>query len=240
MTKNNISRKLALLALMIVGVLASCKSGSIVQEKGGLFSVSANRQVEFAPGNLAEGGKGFVAHQWNPGWLFGWGTGDRPADTTDDWQLYVHFVDWGEFVEGDWRTLTAEEWNYLLFERKDAGEKWAVGTVNGSHGLFLLPDEWELPSECSFVSQAIGWDVNVYSDSLWDEMEKAGAVFLPAEGFRWGEMSYGYDCEGLYWSSTTKMEGCPYTMHFDDNILAIDWDDEPQFGQSVRLVRDCK
>ncbi len=226
------------MVLLLMAPFVGCNK--VPNNDKGLFSVSADRQVVFAPGNLAEGGKRFVARQWYPGWLFGWGTGDRPADTVDDMQAYGHFVDWGDYVEGDWRTLTAEEWNYLLFERTDAGEKRAVGTVNGTHGLLLLPDKWELPSECSFASQAVGWDVNVYSDSLWEQMEQSGAVFLPADGFRWGEMPYGYECEGLYWSSTTKMKGCPYTMHFDDNMMAIDWDDDPQFGQSVRLVRECK
>ena len=238
MKENRKPRILAFVVLLLMPTFWGCSN--VPNNDKYLFSVSADRQVEFAPGNLAEGGKGFVARQWYSGWLFGWGTGDRPADTVDDMQAYVRFVDWGDYVEGDWRTLTAEEWNYLLFERTDAGEKRAVGTVNGMHGLLLLPDKWELPSECSFVSQAVSWDVNVYSDSLWEQMEQSGAVFLPADGFRWGEMPYSYECEGLYWSSTTKMKGCPYTMHFDDNVLAIDWDDDPQFGQSVRLVRDYK
>ena len=94
----------------------------------------------FAPGNLSEDGHGFVEHQWEYGGLFGWGTGDRPTDTTDDWHSYVRFVDWGKNVEGGWRTLTADEWHYLLFERKDAEDKRSVGTVDGRHGLLLLPD----------------------------------------------------------------------------------------------------
>ena len=226
------------LLYLLLGMIAGCANKG--DECCVSFSVSKGKQVVFAPGNLAEGGKEFVTHQWYPGWLFGWGTGDRPADTVDDRQAYVRFVDWGDSIAGGWRTLTADEWNYLLFERPGADEKRTVCTVNSTHGLLLLPDEWEFPLDGLFVSQATGWEVNCYSGKLWEQMEKAGAVFLPAEGFRWGEMSYGYDCEGLYWSSTTKMEGCPYTMHFDDNILAIDWDDDPQFGQSVRLVRDCK
>ena len=107
------------------------------------------------------------------------------------------------------------------------------------HGLLLLPDKWELPSGCMFTAGNNGWDVNSYTADQWEQMETAGAVFLPAVGFRWG-MTYGFNCEGLYWSSTTKDNGCPFTMHFDDNILAVDWDNEPQFGQSVRLVRDSK
>ena len=218
-------------------VFTGCKSG--VGEHGGegRFSVSATERVVFAPGNLAEGGNAFVSHQWEPGWLFGWGTGNRPADTTDERHNYLYFIDWGDKIEGDWRTMSGGEWHYLLFERAGAREKRAVGTVNGRHGLLLLPDEWELPTGCSFDCQAIGWDVNSYSIVQWGAMECAGAVFLPADGFRWGEMPYAFDCEGLYWSSTAESEGCPYTMHFDGNVMAVEWDDSPQFGQSVRLVR---
>lgn len=230
-------QRVAFVALLLACVLVGCKNGVGERSSESLFSVSATERVEFAPGNLAEGGKGFVEHQWEPGWLFGWGTGNRPADTTDDWNSYLHFDDWGKHIAGGWRTPTADEWNYLLFERTGASEKRAVGTVNGMRGLLLLPDEWELPSECSFVSRATGWDANCYSVSQWEPMERAGAVFLPADGFRWGALPYAFDCEGLYWSSSTESEGCPYTMHFDGNILAMDWDDAPQFGQSVRLVR---
>ena len=240
MNKISLSRSLALVVLFMVFVFVGCNNSVEQQGDNGRFSVSATKQVVFAPGNLAEDGRSFVAHQWEYGWLFGWGTGDRPADTTDDWQKYIRFVDWGKYVEGGWRTLTADEWHFLLFERTDAGNKWAKGTVIDMHGLLLLPDKWELPSGCTFTAGNNGWDVNGYTTDQWEQMEAAGAVFLPAEGFRWGEMSYGFNCEGLYWSSTTKDKGCPFTMHFDDNILAVDWDDEPQFGQSVRLVRDCR
>ena len=141
MKENRKPRFLVFVVLLLVSAFIGCNN--VPNNDKLLFSVSADMQVEFAPGNLAEGGKEFVARQWYPGWLFGWGTGDGPADTVDDMQAYVHFVDWGDYVEGDWRTLTAEEWNYLLFERTEAGEKRAVGTVNGMHGLLLLPDKWE-------------------------------------------------------------------------------------------------
>ena len=221
--------------MLLVSLLVGCTG----KMQDCVFSVSDDKQVVFAPGNLAEDGRGFVSHQWEYGGLFGWGTGDRLADTSDNWQDYTHFVEWGDNVAGGWRTLTGDEWHYLLFERVDADVKRAVGTVNGMKGLFLLPDEWVLPLECSFVSQAKGWNVNVYSVSQWEQMENAGAVFLPAAGFRWGEVSYSDGCQGLYWSSTARENGCPYTMHFDGSILSVDWDNTPHFGQSVRLVRVC-
>ena len=226
--------------LFMVCVIVGCKEGYGDRNHRGLFSVSATCQVEFATGNLSENGRSFVEHQWESGGLFGWGTGDRPTDTTDKWEDYVRFVDWGNFVAGGWRTLTADEWHHLLFERSGADEKNAVGSVNGMHGLLLLPDECALPSGILFDCKAIDWNANSYSVDQWEQLEDAGVIFLPAAGFRWGEVSYSDGCQGLYWSSTTKEEGCPYTMHFDGSILSVDWDNTPHFGQSVRLVRDCK
>lgn len=229
---------ICVLFMLFLSLLAGCAGD--LSDGSMMFSVSEAKQVVFAPGNLSGDGHGFVERQWECGGLFGWGTGDRPADTSDNWQDYTHFIDWGSNVAGGWRTLTADEWHYLLFKRTGADEKRAVGTVNGIHGLMLLPDEWVQPTECPIVSQAKGWDVNVYSISQWGQMENTGAVFLPAAGFRWGEVSYSVGCQGLYWSSTVKADGCPYTMHFDGSILSVDWDNTPHFGQSVRLVRDCK
>ena len=239
--QNKTMRILVLISVVLIGLLMGCWNGRQGEKKCQYaFSVSATKQVVFSPGNLALDGESFVAHQWEYGWLFGWGTGDRPADTSDNWRDYVDFYDWGKTMEGGWRTLTAEEWHFILFERADAGNKRAKGTVVDMHGLVLLPDNWELPSGCTLTTGNNGWDVNSYTADMWALMEDAGAVFLPAAGFRWGEMPYGFNCEGLYWSSTTQSTGCPYTMHFDDNVLAVDWDNTPQFGQSVRLVRDCK
>ena len=39
-----------------------------------------------------------------------------------------------------WRTLTRDEWNYLFYQRKDALSKFAPATVNGVHGIVILPE----------------------------------------------------------------------------------------------------
>ena len=53
------SRKPVFVVLLFIAALFSCNNVSNNDKY--LFSVSADRQVVFAPGNLAEGGKGFVA-----------------------------------------------------------------------------------------------------------------------------------------------------------------------------------
>lgn len=60
-------------------------------------------------------------------------------------------ADWGfnKIVNGGnkkglWRTLRADEWAYLIFERKTpSGIRAAFASVNGRNGLLLLPDDWD-------------------------------------------------------------------------------------------------
>lgn len=61
------------------------------------------------------------------------------------------------------------------------------------NGLFLLKDDWERPASCSFrPGTSADFSTNIYTtgdspedfDGSWQEMEAAGAVFLPAAGNR--------------------------------------------------------
>ena len=64
--------------------------------------------------------------------------------------------DWGDSIEGGWRTLTKDEWLWVLYGRTDAFNKLTRGTVNGVHGLILLSGKWTLPEGCSFTPVSIG------------------------------------------------------------------------------------
>ena len=85
MEKFYCKRMLKCAILFMVCVIVGCEDGDGDGNRSGLFSVNATCQVEFAPVNLSENGRSFVEHQWESGGLFGWGTGDSPADTTDKW-----------------------------------------------------------------------------------------------------------------------------------------------------------
>ena len=169
----------------------------------GLFSVSANKHVQFAQGNLQYKGStatwSFAKHQYDyigkdnqyadtayDGWidLFGWGTGLYPTLTSSYDGDYPSFNDWGDHIDGGWRTLTITEWNYVLKSRSGANIKHATGTVDGVHGLILLPDHWELPNGCTFTPGCKEWDGNEYTKEQWQQMEAANAVFLPAAAVR--------------------------------------------------------
>ena len=108
----------------------------------GRFSVSDGKQVYFAKGNLqytrSTGTWSFAKQQTDYLGdanittdtngntvladtidLFGWGTGNNPADTSTNIHNYPTFNDWGTNVVGTdaaytWRTLSKAEWKYLF------------------------------------------------------------------------------------------------------------------------------
>ena len=201
----------------------------------GLFSVAEGRQVRFALGNLeySEGYR-FAEHQYDTGGYFGWGTGSNPTLTSTDCLDYPSFDDWGSHIGGGWRTLSANEWNYVIWDRANASNKRGAATVCGVHGMVLLPDSWS----GRFEAEIYDWSTNVYDASSWSAMEDAGAVFLPAAGFRYGtEMDY-VGTYGFYWSSTPNNEYYAFDLRFFDYGVGYYGYYYRNFGLSVRLVRD--
>ena len=232
----------------------------------GLFSVSATRQVRFSQGNLQYQASTkiwrFAEHQYDyvgsdnrsisstySGWidLFGWGTGSNPTLSSPSFEDYGTFMDWGcnAIINGgntvnQWRTLTIAEWNYLLNTRTDASSKRGTGNINGVGGLIILPDSWTLPSECSFTSgfTTYDWAHNSYTLAQWAQMEAAGAVFLPAAGYRYGTNDNYVGNLGNYWSSTPFNESSAYYMYFYSNDLNVIFSNFRGYGFSVRPVLD--
>ncbi len=207
----------------------------------GVFSVGAAKQVYFASGNLDVGGRKFVDNQWEFGGYFGWGTGNNPGNTSTNVGEYRTFNDWGNYMDGDWRMLSHDEWNYLLLDRADASDKSATSEVNRTRGLVILPDNWTLPSGCTFHPGYNDWGSNVYTETQWQKMESAGAVFLPAAGYRWSTDVAQVGMEGCYWTSTPHVdEGYAYYVYFRYDYMYPSSYNLNFFGWSVRLVKDKK
>ena len=185
--------------------------------------------------------------------LFGWGTGKNPTLASQEDSDYQTFTDWGvnpisngEKTANMWRTLTAEEWKYLLENRLNADRLRSLATVNGVHGFLILWDYWEDPYGLTFVPDAKDWTTNTYSDSEWSIMETFGAIFLPTAGNRsWYEgnpIVYNLEYKGFYWSSTpteNPSDGQAFMFDFDENGYNIDHENFRHDAISVRLVRDA-
>lgn len=143
-----------------------------------------------------------------------------------------------------WRTLTKDEWNYLLNIRDNASSKHGRGNINGVGGLIILPDNWTLPSGYTFntgLSSSDGWALNSYTLSQWAVMEDAGAVFLPAAGCRWGTSVSFVGSEGYYWSTTHRNGSSAHFMGFTiGGYLTAMSSNSRSYGRAVRPVRDIE
>lgn len=137
------------------------------------------------------------------GWIdmFGCGTGETPTLHTMNMEDYESHVDWGVNIDmdtADWRTLSRDEWIYVTEMRDNADQLIGTATVNNVVGYVLLPDDFMLPSGGYFQSGANDWDNNIYSISQWQDMENAGAVFLPAGGYRNGTSCFEVQTDGHF------------------------------------------
>lgn len=150
----------------------------------------------------------------------------------------------GGRAAGQWRTLTAEEWNHLVYYRPRAIFKRALATVYGisgaekAYGVVLLPESWYLPDNCTFnPGTEQGYSTNIYSNVQWQSMQGAGAIFLPAAGCRYTDVVAGKDEFGYYWSSSHYDAESAYQMVVTSSAMLIQ--PEPRhIGRSVRLVQD--
>ena len=247
-----------------------------IGSKGGLFSVSATKQVWFSQGNLQYQCSTYVwrfaENQYDivgstnsnissgyPGWidLFGWGTGVNTTRGVTDWHYYRSFDDWGSnaisnggnTANSGWRTLTHLEWNYLFNTRANntnlgtANARYAKGMVNNIYGVILFPDGYTHPTGITTPTginetDDTGWNSNSYTLNEWAAMEAAGAVFLPAAGFRYGPSVNDVGRNGSYWSSMPLDESRAYYMNFYSYyLIAINYNNR-YYGFSVRPVRD--
>jgi len=224
----------------------------------GPFSVSPTTKVMFSPGNLQYQASTktwrFAEHQWDiigednqnisdsySGWIdmFGWGTGNNPTLISTKNGDFSSFTDWGVNAISNggnevnmWRTLTKDEWWYLLVERPNAEALNGFGNANERYGFILLPDEWKLPAGLSFTGEN-----DTYTSDEWSVMEAAGAVFLPASGYRYCDGSlYNVGSYGYFWSSTPDGSEDAWYLYFDSGGVNMN-NNNRCLGRSVRLVR---
>lgn len=147
----------------------------------------------------------------------------------------------GGNIENQWRTLTSEEWNYLLTTRYTvSGVRFAAACVNNVNGLIVLPDDWDsnIYALSHTNSMSGGYNYNNISLTGWElYFDTHGAVFLPAAGYRSGTTINIGDpaSSGFYWSSSARNEiYYAYFIHFGYGTTQPTRNN----GLSVRLVRD--
>ena len=157
-------------------------------------------------------------------------------------------ADWGRFNAiaaggdqvGKWRTLTSSEWNYLLGSSAARQGKSGKAVIDGTYnGIVLLPDNWVLPSSLTFTpGVSSDYSTNAYTAAQWSAMEDAGAVFIPAAGFRDGTTVSNVGTHGYYWSSTHINGTYAYDLYFFGGYANASDLGTRAMGRSVRLVID--
>lgn len=174
--------------------------------------------------------------------LFGWSTASTyygiSTSTSSKDSYEGDFVDWGIAVDSNiWRTLSSEEWKYLLNTRK----------VNGGT---------EYGKTCVWATIKVDEDVNVggliifcdYYNGSTDNLDSIpeGCVFLPAAGRR--EINSSIDpatatkyVEGClcYWSATPASGSQAHNFVYEPYGCGIGTSTR-NFGYAVRLVTDCE
>ena len=188
--------------------------------------------------------------------LFGWSGNNTTAQwgistSTSTSDYAGDFVDWGKNI-GDgnaYRTLTKDEWYYLTNTRTNANEKKGVARIKLSdteyaNGLILLPDNWTCPTDITFKSgfsslysiQAYA-DYQIFTLAEWQQLESAGAVFLPASSYRDGSSILNVQYYGYYWSATADGSDNAYDLSFYWSEASMG-NYGRSYGQAVRLVQD--
>ena len=249
----------------------------------GVFSVGEGKTVTFSPGNLQyhpandewrfaenqrdriHSGNEWIDSTYN-GWidLFGWGTGSNPTNRGWSCNDYQTVVDWstneiGTDAPNTWRTLSKDEWMYILYNRPNAQLLFAFSEIDLIGGLIILPDNWKTPEGVNFVASTtsgLNWQGsyyynenkhdyfdNSYTIEQWLVLEKAGAVFLPTTGCIMQGHLNGTYC-GHYWSNTMHNRCGAYSLDFNQYGLYplgnYDTENNRNLGYAVRLVKDIK
>jgi len=251
------------------GNLQYCSIGSHSSVEGtasGLFRF-AEHQYDFL------GQANALVSDTNSGWidLFTWGSSGwhvAPCSEKDgDYDIESlcgseAFADWGIYnaigfdAHGTWRTLTRDEWDYLVNRRAATSidgidsARYAEATVCGVKGLILFPDQFSRPASIAPIANinqnnfAISFNDNIYNAEEWSSLEKAGAVFLPAAGFRGGTWLSTVGEGGSYWASTCNTARQAYALLFIDGLVNASaectYEKDRGYGRSVRLVRDVQ
>ena len=257
------------------GALPRAQMGYAPAKFGGVFSVAANKQVRFSPGNLqyycssSSPQWRFAQHQYdvaafaaaayaeNSGqWIdmFGFANSGYSrrspyltsatvppvssiSKTSYDWGWHNAIANGGN-VTGRWRTLSADEWTYLIVNRSACV---GLAQVNSKRGLIIIPDDWVQPAGVStFVSGSDGlFQTNNYDVDSWAKMEVAGAVFLPINGYRDGTIQKEYTTTGQYWTDKKVNSTQAKKLLIRESGEAL-FDAQAAYGMSVRLVRDVQ
>lgn len=154
----------------------------------------------------------------------------------------------------NWRTLTMDEWNYLLQTRTCS----RVGTtdnarfvhimVNGIVGTIIFPDTYQHPFDVPIPARINNYTLSAtnpitnYTMQQFRKMELAGAAFLPAAGYLVNGTVQAIKQIGCYWSTTreTTTKAKFAQLYVVGNTDFINATNNKNYALPVRLVLDVE
>ena len=166
----------------------------------------------------------------------------------------------GSDIAGTWRTLTKDEWVWILGPSNSpipgsdcrtsstvngtANARYTEATINTDgtpvNGIIIFPDNYNggTPSGVTWgtINEGSTWSTKCTSAG-WLALEEAGCAFLPAAYYRSGIIVYAIS-RGYYWSSTHSINTHSYYLFFDNGNVNPSNSNSRYFGYSVRLVKD--
>jgi len=211
-----------------------------------VFELNNGKRFFFSKGNLQYQSSSnkwqFAEQQWD---YLG-----KANESATGWTDLFEWTssDWGKKMGDKWQTPTKEDWDMLAYRN---GGKWVgLGNVHGINGFIFLPNDWTLPQGLTFNSKIVIQEIdnggyilkqsqftnNEYNADQWEKMEKNGAVFIPAAGYREGNSVKENGSEGRYWSATNNGENEAFYFVFSPTYYNPNYHGNKSSGQSVRLI----
>jgi len=164
---------------------------------------------------------------------FGYGPSENMPDR--DFTGTARSYDWGAYrtigtdAPGTWRTLSREEWRYLLYTREHADALQRRVEVCGVQGLLLVPDGGVCPEGDSFTADE------------WHSAEQQGCVFLPIAGARYHFRTADVGEMGGYWTSTCHNQASAYFLAVYKSYVGLSTELYGRHtGRCVRLVKNIR
>lgn len=163
----------------------------------------------------------------------------------------------GSMAAGTWRTLSVNAWDTIFNIRTTTTTnlpnsggidniRFTMATINNTYkGMIVFPDNYTHPDGTGFTSGVYNTYSN-YTASVslegWALMESAGAVFLPATGYRgWNNniVTVTQMLQGWYWSNSSYDNSKAYGLVFNSTSVQTNYNEKRKIGMSVRLVRNA-
>lgn len=225
------------------------------------FAENAYDCIDAGNDNISENYDGYLD-------LFGWSVPHKPTFYSSDNTEYGHGsddatntpFDYGIYLENvignGYRMFTHDEIHYMLMYRKNAAKLFGYGSINDRKGLFILPDDFVLPSGLQFLpstedgfTNQYNWYWsngvkdnylnNKYTISDWQKLKNAGAAFLPCSGMRYEQETSHINISGHYWTSSHYGREFANCLCLFEHDLFLEGNFDRCYGLAIRLVKDA-